>query len=215
MGVTLLIAAILVILGVLFLALKGIFGGFPDSWGWVGIILAGVGLAMATPNIFQRILGRPILKIEFETGAQEAHRFLLVNLKNPPVTNKVLKMLGIKRDSIQSLTISFRVVEYGSGKVIDPVRQAIIYSDEYVKDTGRYRIALPPTHSVGANFMIAIADGETKQVFIPQDRLREHLLIPPGYYQVIIAFMVDGNPIKVIRQFKVGAKADDLIWAKS
>jgi hypothetical protein len=210
----LLVAVTLIILGILFLALKGVFGGFPDSWGWVGIILAAVGLAMATPSIFQKLWGRPILKHEFERGAEGKDRFLAVHLKNPPVRNRILRILGVRRDSIQSLTVSFRIIEYGSGKILDPVRQAILYSDEYVKDGGRYRIALPPTYSVGANFIIAIADADAKRVFVPQDRLRTHLLIPPGYYQVVIAFMVDGEPIKVIRQFKVGKKADDLVWAK-
>ena len=61
-------AIVFIILGILVLSLRGFFGAFPDNWEWVGIVLAGVGLAIATPSIFQMIWGHPKLKWRFENG---------------------------------------------------------------------------------------------------------------------------------------------------
>jgi len=47
-----LVVLVIVVLAILCLAFIGILGRFPDEWEWVGIVLAGVALAMATPIIF-------------------------------------------------------------------------------------------------------------------------------------------------------------------
>lgn len=205
----------LIVLSFLFLAFWGAFGRFPDNWEWVGIVMAGVGIAMATPSIFQMLWGRPILKVEFERDVEENKRFLSVHLSNPPIKRRILKKLGVSRDTIQSLEIAFRVQDFGSGKIIDPIRQARLYPTDDPTDRGNYRIALPPTFSVGASFVVILWDTENKKALVPPDRLRKLLEIAPGYYQVIINLIVNGEPKIVTRQFMIGEKPDDLIWVES
>ena len=180
------IALILIFLGVLFLALKGAFGTFPDNWEWVGIAMAGVGIVMATPSMFKMLWGRPLVQTEFERGIEGEKRCLLVHLKNPVVKNRILRKLGVRRDTVQSLEIQFRITEFGSGRIIDPIRQARIYSTDDPADVGNYRIVLPPTFSVSASFMVILWDVQNNRAFVPPDHLRQLLEIPPGYYQVII-----------------------------
>jgi hypothetical protein len=208
------IAIILIILGILFFALGGFFGRFPDNWEWVGIVLAGVGLAMATPSIFQMLWGRPTIKMQFENGVKEVDRFLPVYLSNPPIKNKILKKLGVRRETIQSLTAQFRISELGSGRVIIPSRQARIYSDEDPDDKGRFRTTLPPTFSVAASIMVVLWDVKKDKAIVLPDRLREVSSLPEGAYLVHIIFLVDGDPISVSRQFIIGKKADDLTWVQ-
>lgn len=208
------IAIILIILGILFFALGGFFGRFPDNWEWVGIALAGAGLAMATPYILQMLWGRPTIKMQFENGVKEVDRFLLVYLSNPPIKNKLLRKLGVRRETIQSLTAQFRISELGSGRVIIPSRQARIYSDDDPDDKGRFRTTLPPTFSVAASIMVVLWDVKKSQAVVLPDRLREASVLTEGAYRVHIIFMVDGDPKSVSRQFIIGKKADDLTWVQ-
>lgn len=203
---------VLIALVILLLAFVDVFGRFPDNWEWVGIVLAGVGLAMASPSILRMFWGRPLVKTRFENGVEEAERFLPVYLENPPVKNRILRKLGVRRDTVQSLTVQFRISEVGSGKIVIPIRQARIYSDDDATDEGRNRIALPPTFSVAASVMIVQWNAQKNKALIPPDRLREEFALGAGHYQVDIILSVDGDPMLVSRQFVVGQKADDLSW---
>jgi hypothetical protein len=210
-----LIVLVLIALVVLVLAFVGAFGRFPDNWEWVGIVLAGIGLAMTSPSILQRLCGKPIVKVDFDRGIEDKKRFLLVFLQNPQVKNPILRKLGIKRDSVQSLTVQFRISEFGSGTIIEPIRNAKIYPDDDPTDIGKWRVALAPTFSVGACFIIALWDAQQKKALVPPDRTRQILELSSGYYRVDIIMMIDGEPMHKSRQFVVGEKSDDLIWAQS
>ena len=205
------IALILIVLGILLFVLRAVFGFFPNNWEWFGIALAGSGLAMTTPTVFQMIWGKPILEVEFDRYGEGNKLCLLVFLKNQRVKNRVLRKFGIRRDPIHSLTAQFRISEVGSSKIIDPIRQAKLYSDEE-EDKGRYRIALPATYSVAASFMVILWNPKTNRAFIPPDRLRPGLEIPPGYYQATFVIEVDGEPMNISRRFKIGQKIEDLVW---
>ncbi len=201
-------------LAILLIAFIGIFGRFPDEWEWVGVVLAGVGIAMATPSIFQMFWGRACVETEFEVSAKGSGRSLLIFLKNPPVKSRVLKILGVKRETVQSLTAEIRISEFGSKKIIVPIRHARLFSDDDSPDKGSNRIVLPPTYSVAASIMIAMWDNKNKGVIILGDRLRQSLLLGEGYYYAQIIIFVDGDPREISRQFVVGKNADALIWAK-
>ncbi len=208
-----LVALVIIVLAIICLAFIGIFGRFPDEWEWVGIVLAGVALTMVTPSIFQMFWGRALLETQFEKYAEKTERALLIFLSNPPVKKRILRMLGVKRETVQSLTAEISISEAGSNKVIVPIRHARIYSDDDSSDMGSNRIVLPPTFSVAASIMVASWDNQKKKAVISGDRLRQPLLLDEGYYRADISIFVDGDPKNISRQFVVGKNADDLIWA--
>lgn len=113
--------------------------------------------------------------MEFENDAQEQHRSLMVFLKNQHVTGPA-KALGVTRDTIQSLTASFRISEISRGTII-PVIQAQIYSDSDDTDEGRGRATLPPTYSVGASIMVARWDIDNQRVVVPPSRTRTETVL--------------------------------------
>ena len=207
------VVLVIVVLAILYLIFIGIFGRFPDEWEWVGIIIAGVGLAMATPSIFQMFWGRALVETQFEKYAKKTERTLLIFLSNPPVKKRILRMLGVKREIVQSLTAEIRISEVGSNKVIVPIRHARIYSDDDPSDIGSNRIVLPPTFSVAASIMVVSWDSQKKKAVIPGDRLRQPLPLDEGCYRADIIIFVDGDPKTIPRQFVVGKNADSLIWA--
>lgn len=212
----LLLAIILIILGLLVLSLRGFLGIFPDSWEWVGIILAGVGLIMGVPSMLQMALGRPKLTFDFNRIVEDKERSLAIFLKNPQLeTKSVWRKLGIKRDTIQSLIVSFCITEIGTRKVMtQPIMHARIHSDDDPTDKGSNRIVLPPTISFEVCVMIAMWDGNKKKAIILGDRLRPPVELSSGVYQIEAIFVVDGEPQKEFRRFIVGNTADDLVWVK-
>jgi hypothetical protein len=209
----LLLAIILVILGILLLAFRGVFGIFPDNWQWVGIVMAGLGLLMSTPSIFQMILGRPKLVREYDRHVKNNDRALLIFLKNPPLSDKsIWGKLGIRRDTIASLSASFRISE--KAKTTIPIMHARIYSDDDPTRTGSWRIALPPTFSYSSSIVVATWDATLKKAMVLGDEVRESEYLPANVYKIEIIFLVEGQPIKEVREFIVGNTADDLIWVK-
>ena len=201
-----------VVLIVLCLAFIGIFGRFPDEWEWVAIVIAGVGIVMVTPSILQMLWGRACIKTEFEVSAWGDERSLVIFLRNPPIQNRSLKTLGVKRETVQSLTAEIRISEFGSKKIIVPIRHARLFSDEDTSDKGSNRIVLPPTYSVAASIMVAMWDNKNKGAIILGDSLRKPLLLSDGYYYAQVIIFVDGEPNEISRQFVVGKNADDLVW---
>ena len=130
-----------------------------------------------------------------------------------PVRRRLLKMLGVKREGVQSLTVQFQIREIGSGKTIVSGRQARIWSDDDTSDLGRDRIALPPTYSVAASIAIAWWDSKNNNVFVLPNRIHDAHVLDAGHYLAEIILLVDGEPAHISRSFVVGKTADDLIWA--
>ena len=194
------------------LALTGIFGNFPSEWEWVGVVLAVAGLAVAFPQMLQQLLGAPQLTVEPNAHVEDDHRLLSVFIKNSPLTG-VAKRLGLKRDTIESLTAHFQIVEAGSGTVVVPIRHCRIRSDADETDAGRQRIALPPTYSVGASAPILLWDPDTRQALVAPDRLRQDATtLPVGLYRVLLIFVIDGQPKKFQGRVIVGTTAGELLW---
>lgn len=211
----LLLGIALIILALIFFALRGFFGIFPDNWEWFGIVLAGAGIIMATPSIFQMLWGRPHFNLRFKREAEELERFLAVYIENLPIKSRMLKKMGIRRDTIQSLTVQFQLFEVGSGKKIIPIRSARIYSDDDPTNIGRWRISLPPTFSIAACIIPVKWDTAKNKAVVPPDQTKDEQELEPGQYRIDFNFAIDGEPYIISRQFVIGKKADDLTWVQS
>ncbi|MEE8543035.1 MAG: hypothetical protein V3S94_04195 [Gammaproteobacteria bacterium] len=207
------IATASVALVLVVLALRGAFGDFPAEWEWVAVVLAALAVVMAFPPLFQMALGRPRLAVEIETDAQGEKRNLIVFLKNRPVTNRLIKKLGVKRETIQSLSAHVQVVEAGSGTILSPIRHARIFANSEDLDAPRERISLPPTYGVAAVFFVARWDGTSHRAVLAPDRLRSEEALPGGYFEARIIVTVDGEPLGFAGRFLVGQSADDLRWS--
>ncbi len=190
----------------------------PPEWlVWVGsiagIIALGLGVVML-PTVLQMFWGRPSLNTRFEPGVKGRQRWLQVFLENRPIEKQWLKKLGVRGDTLQSLNVSFRLAEVGSGRIIVPIRQARIYTDDTGDTLGRFRVSLPATYSVAANVMIVRWDEDLGAVVLPPifEDEEPQAKLEQGYYQMIMNLLVDGHPIFITRNFRVGRTLDDLIW---
>ncbi len=216
----LLLGIILIVLGLLLFALRGLFGVFPDNWEWVGIVLAGMGLLMGVPSILQMAMGSPKLMVDFDRIVEDKERHLAIFLKNQQLGNplegetSIWRKLGVKRDTIESLTVGFCISEVGTGRILIPVMQARIFSDADLNESGTWRTTLPPTLSFETSVMIATWDENKKKAIVLGDRTKSSVELAKGIYKITVSIAVDGEPQYYSRQFIVGDTADDLAWVK-
>lgn len=198
---------------VIILASTIISGAFPDTGQWVGIAITLVGLAMGMPSALQRMFGGPKLVRQYDRYVEREYRVLIVFLKDPPIgRNSFLGRLGVKRDSISSLTVSFQISE--EGEVVIPIMQARLYSDNDPTEAGSWRVDLAPTFSSSTSIIVVRWDGAKKKAIVPGDRVKGEVELSAGLYGIEIIYLVDGQPEKEFRGFIVGENADDLTWIK-
>ncbi len=215
-----LLPIVLIILGVLVFALKGLFGAFPDNWEWVGIILAGMGLLMGIPSVLQMAMGRPKLILDFDRIVKDKERSLVLFLKNQQFGNplegkkSIWRKWGVKRDTIESLTVSFRISNTGTGEILIPIMQARIFSDADPNKLGTWRTTLPPTLTFETCAMVAMWNESKKKAIVLGDKTKPSVEIAKGIYTFSVFVAIDGDPQDYSRQFIVGDTADDLAWVK-
>lgn len=215
-----LLAFVFVVLGLSVLALGGIWGVSPARWQWVAIILAGMGIMVGTPSLFQMLMGRAKLVVDFDKIVEQQKRSLAIFLKNPQLGDgaigkkSIWRKLGVKREAIESLIVSFRISEVGTGKVVIPIMQARIYSDADPSERGSWRVTVPATLSFETTVMVAMWNDSKKVAIVSGDRIRAVVELPQGIYRVEAIFVVDGEPQKRFREFIVGPTADELAWVR-
>jgi hypothetical protein len=159
----------------------------------------------------QKIFGRPKLLREYDKYVRDQERGLIILLKNPPLERKsFLRRLGVRRDTISSLSASFRISE--KVRVIIPIMQARIYSEDDPTQAGCRRIALPPTFSGSASIVVAMWSDAKKKAMVLRDAAESSVELSAGLYRMQIIYLVEGQPENEVRDFIVGKNGDDLVW---
>jgi hypothetical protein len=217
----LLVGIVVIVLGLVVVGLDAFFTSSPEGWQLVSLIFGGVAILIGVPVLVQMLIGRAKLIVEFNNIVEKQRRLLGIFLKNPQLgdasTGKksIWRKLGVKRNNIESLTVSFSISEVGSGKVWIPIMHARIYSDaDSSEQGGSWRVTVPPTLTCETSVIVAMWNDSEKVAIVPGDRLRGAVELPEGFYQIEAMFVVDGEPKIRFRRFIVGATADDLTWVK-
>lgn len=184
---------------------------------WLQIVGLGLaafsagGVALAVPTFLQVFFGAPQFRSQYDAGSH-GESGLIVYLDNRPSGKWLNEWSVIKRDTIQSLTVSFQIYHVESSNIVIPIRQARIYSDDDPTDLGSYRVELPPTYSVAASIVLVIWSPEIGQFVVPPGRTQAPLPLTPGLYEARLVFIVDGAPVKESRRFQVGTTETQLQW---
>ena len=175
-------------------------------------VFSAVGVVLAAPTLLQIFFGGPKLNTRFGVDPGDGNRLLIVFLENQPAATWLRRLAVVKRDTIQSLTATFRIYHVEAESVVVPVHQARIYSDDDPTDEGRYRITLPPTYSVAASILVAKWNPDSGRAEIPPTRTAASVPLTTGTYEAQIALIVDGTPDVQVKLFPVGRSAADLDW---
>jgi hypothetical protein len=215
------LAGFILIILCLLLVLLGMASAVMPEWvPWVGLVCGGVGVIMSVPGVLQMTIGRAKLIVEFERIVEGQKRALGVFMKNPQLgdasTGKksIWRTMGVKREGVESLIVSFQIAEAGTGKIVIPIMNGRIYSDADSSRQGSWRVTVPPTLSFETSVAVAIWNESKKVAVVPGDNLRADVELGKGAYRIEVIFVVDGEPEKRFGSFIVGDNADSLVWVR-
>lgn len=108
--------------------------------GWLALIISLVALLMGFPALLQRRYGGPEIAITFEREEGENYNYLDCNIYNRPIMKGLLRGLCIRREMAQDVAASFEIREEGTNRVIYPLTETKIKTEQGVISD---RIALP------------------------------------------------------------------------
>ena len=78
-------------------------------------ICALVVAVMAPPTVFQMLYGKPKIKVNFGGEGQ----LIQCEIQNTPITNVILRKMGVTRAPIQDLSVTYWITQIGSQIAID------------------------------------------------------------------------------------------------
>lgn len=186
-------------------------------WDWVGIaalVIGSVALLMATPTFLQMFCGRPRVEIGFTQEDYRSSRVLKCEVFNPPIRNRFLRMLVVRRDAIEDLNVTYQIHEAGSNKIEVPVVLDVLVNTQAGIPVPRTRL---PGSDFSARFGIVAWIDQQKSVMplIDITTLKPtsgaHPL-PPGRYLARVTIYEPGKTTNAQREFLVGDEMDKLRW---
>jgi len=169
-------------------------------------IIALVVAIMALPTIFQMIWGKPKLMILFGVKEIPDGKILQCELVNPPIRNKLLKRLGIRRVTAEDIMGRFYIEEYGSRRVVFPGEVPKIITHNGTE--GHQRIGLAASF-FPAIFGIVLSSYTDKRVYVFEE---QETVLPPGKYCACIHVTMEGKPFEKQRNFVVSQTHPFAYW---
>jgi hypothetical protein len=116
---TFLVGFVFIILGLLLFLGGMVSAAIPEWLRWVAFFSGAVGVILSVPGVLQMTIGRAKLVVEFDRIVKGQERSLALFMKNPQLgdasTGKksIWRKLGVKRETIESLIVSFAISEVG------------------------------------------------------------------------------------------------------
>jgi hypothetical protein len=171
----------------------------------IGLVALVVGI-MAIPTICQMFFGRPRLTFEAVEFTGDSGRCLLIEIKNQPTKNKLLRWMRVERDTGQ-VHAWFSIREQGTGKVIaDVVPARLVCVD--TQEQGLLVRALPDG-LVGVQIVHTrrgdahIIDGRS------DDRLQP---ISEGNYVMDVSIVCGEQDHRISHAFRIRKVDHETIW---
>ena len=160
---------------------------------------------MAVQPFVKMIWGNPKMSFAFHVEDMEKQCYYGCEIHNMPITNKLLRKLGVRRDLAQDVTAAFEIQERGTGRVICPLTPALIKTQEGV---GAWRVSLPAS-IFPATFAIVFVDKADSEVRVMRE---DKVLLALGTYTARVQ-VVSGEDRHVGRcDFIVDNKHPFVYW---
>lgn len=178
---------------------------FPPELQLAGFIIAIVAFLIAVPALAQRIWGGPKLEVDFRQEDTADIRVLLCELCNPPIKNKALRFLRVRRTALEDVMANFSIAECGSDRVVltGEVPRIHTYSGALAQ-----RIALPPS-IFPATFVVAVASRQDGGV---RPSTGEATPLSKGRYYARVMAIAGQQAVKRQRDFVVTQEYPFAYW---
>lgn len=165
--------------------------------GSLGLIFGCIALIMATPTLAQMFWGRP--EIEFEFTASETHnaKFLECYITNSPVTKRLLKFLGVHRETAVDVWGMYEISEIGTGRVVLPATNAKFTGRN--GEAGSSHVSIS-SGTIGRKFGVVFLSPDDQKVKVLDE---PNTILGIGIYSVYIRIMAAERLKRATRKFTV------------
>jgi hypothetical protein len=170
----------------------------------VGIIALLVSI-MAIPTILQMFFGRPRLTFEADDFTGPEGRILVLAIKNPPITNRFLRLMGVERESGDVIAF-FDIQELGTGKLIARTVTGLLQCAP-LQTIGLQARSLP-----GFTVGLTVISTRESSASIVDARPEKVIAISPGHYIAHIAVVRGQDTYRIDQTFTVGRVDHETIW---
>ena len=176
------------------------------NWQWlVPLIVGGVALVLTVSPFLQMIFGRPKLTIGFDIWTVEGGKVLQCELRNPPIKQRFLRKLGIRRMVAEDVVAHFVIKNGDDGSnIIAEIIPSIV---SHAGTAPAQRINLPPSIFPCQIGIVIVEDAEHLVRVFQQDRI-----LHSGLYHVFVEVAMEGKFFHAQRSFKVMDKPPFAEW---
>ena len=100
------------------------WNNFPNEWEWVALGLGTVGLVMSTKPFLQEVFGQPKLTLSFNYAevivpkVSQEDMILQCEVRNDPIVKGILRLLGVRRLTVEDLIAELIITDAHSGVMI-------------------------------------------------------------------------------------------------
>jgi len=170
----------------------------------VGVVALVVG-TMAIPTILQMFYGRPRLTFEADDFTGPEGRILVLAIKNPPISNKFLRLVGVEREAGDIIGF-FDIQELGTGRLIARTVTGLLNCAP-LQTIGLQARSLP-------GFTVGMTVISTREglAHIVDARPERSISISPGHYIAHIAVVRGQDTYRVDQTFRIARVDHETIW---
>jgi len=166
-------------------------------------ILASALSVMALPAALQMFCGKPDIQIHYGVIPVEDQLHLVCTLHNPPIKNKFLKALGIRRKTAESVSAKYTIYDERGNIIAEDVIAAIrhIFGGSFEGEVNRTLNVSIPASETYTDFALAYCAGLT--VGLIGDEFHPSTVLPIGKYTAAIKIKLAEKEIEETRHFVV------------
>jgi len=170
----------------------------------VGIIALVVGVA-ALPTILQMIFGRPFLTFEADEFTGSESKILVIAIKNRPIKNRFLQMMGVERDAGDVLAF-FDIIKQGTNEIIAKNISGKLHCAP--ERTEGLKVPVLPGFTTGL-MIVATKNGSAALVDGRSDLLKP---IGEGHYAAFISVIRGEKTYNIMQRFQIEKEDHRTIW---
>jgi hypothetical protein len=178
---------------------------FPAQWSWVALIIGVLAFLVAILPFIRMMWGGPKILLHFRIEDMENNCYYSCEIHNIPIRNRLLKALGVRRETAQDVTAAFEIEERGTGKTICPITQALIKTQTRV---GAERILLPASFFPALFAIVFIEKGKSEVRVMREDKL----ILPIGNYTAKVRVFAGEDKYISKCNFVVDNKHPFVLW---
>jgi hypothetical protein len=174
-------------------------------------ILALAVSAVTLPTALQMFWGGPKLAINGVEIVGPEGRRLLCNIFNTPVTSKILRRLGVRRESLV-VSADFQICESGSNRVVLDTARASLIDIGGPNASGTPRASL--VDHIPVSFVCVIHTNDGKAIAAdPQQKTG--VILSPGRYRVNVNVICGDTRFPISREITIGERSIGTHWRAS